>query len=1270
MNSRILSLFLVLTTGILWSNTMNAETVSKPKFHVFQFADGSTLQNMSDNGLWAVAAGTYAEDESKSAYPKIINLTTDEVNALDIPDDVLGCGLSDITNNGSMAVGNYNNQPAVYLAATNRWISLPTPEDWRTSGNVNAVTPDGQLAVGTAMRGVYDQSPMLWDLSGDEPVIVEIPNLPTLDMTGENQNQNTLLSITSDGRYILGCLSFSYVKPAGICYYVYDRLQETHRFIGFDVDAQGNWTSRAEDMLFIETASLAPGGKHVAGTAYMVPQNENSSEYHLPYLYDISTGAFTLYTESMDHDMSNGCVDGSGHVFAATPPMSPAREWSIRQGKYWYSLTQILKQGYGINYNTATTFENTGTPLAVNDTGDKVLVFVYRGESYVLEMPQPFAELTADMDLLAEYSVTPAIGSTISQMSKLSITFDRNITVKGTKTAVTIKDESGTTKYTAVSFKQNAGDTKTVDITFRSATLENGKKYYVVIEAGSIAVAGDEERINKEIKIEYTGRTAKPVEWIKAAPANGSTQPLINNSTNPVILTFDTGIAKTDTAWAALYRGDETEPICELNLALSSSDPTNVALYPTAGQYLYKGSEYYLRIKKGSLTDVMGANPNEAIELHYSGGYEREISYDEEILFEEDFNDGINDMLCYEGDKLKPSETPELWGFTTTTTPWWVASDDHKPANLAAVSHSMYSPAGKSDDWMCTPQINIPSATCYLRFEAQSYLNGKTDKLKVIVWENDGVLNTLTETDVNSIRENGKTVLEETLLPGAKEDSLDGDWKEYTVSLKAYEGKNIYIAFVNENNDQSAVFVDNIKVVEDQKFLVGLLCEQTVVKQESIIVKGRISVKSEVETFNKVNVILKNASGETIDEVNKEGLSLNEGDSYEFIFSKPLPLTVGESNRLILDVTLGEQTRSLEYSIKNLAFSPEKRIVIEEYTGRDCPNCPLGILALENLESKFGDRIIPMAIHTYGNDPYASQQLYSYSSFLNFAAAPTGVINRQGGFTPVPSKPMAQAKTSDGKIIYVFSNGTDLWLDYVEEEFKTAADANLNITAKYENGNIVTTSTIEYALNATDLNVNLFLVLTEDSLTSYQQNNLGGTSDPNLGEFGLGGKYSSAVIMNFNYMDVARTLVGTSFTGTPGYVPTTVKAGQEYTANISFAMPENIANLKNCKVIAMMIDANTGNVINAARTTIDPNGYTAVEQSRQGNADIRICDGYVLVNTAGEEAQVTLYTTDGRIITHETINSAGRISTDGYKGILLVDVKTDRTRFVKKAVVK
>ena len=104
-------------------------------------------------------------------------------------------------------------------------------------------------------------------------------------------------------------------------------------------------------------------------------------------------------------------------------------------------------------------------------------------------------------------------------------------------------------------------------------------------------------------------------------------------------------------------------------------------------------------------------------------------------------------------------------------------------------------------------------------------------------------------------------------------NKLAGEWTSHIVKLEEFKGKNVYIAFVNENEDQSAIFIDNVEVTNDQKFLVGLTNETSVVNQKEIKISGRISINALEDTYQSVHIIMKDANGNAIDEISESGLS-------------------------------------------------------------------------------------------------------------------------------------------------------------------------------------------------------------------------------------------------------------------------------------------------------------------------------------------------------------------------------------------------------------
>lgn len=1236
-----------------------------PHFRFFKFDDNALINSMSDNGLWAAADATNADNTLFRIGPRLINIETEESTLLTAAydeSDIISAAANDVSNDGSIVVGEFNEQPAYWSKSTGRYTLLSTGTE-ANGGVAFSVTADGRYAVGklTYASDLYKETQALWDISTGE--LIPTPGIPTKDMAHEDKGQNRFVNISADGRYILGCMSFSYLPmnlyAGGLCYYVYDTENESYSMVGFIDDPVFSWEAKADNMSHISNARLSNNGLWVTGSAHIVKDVEGSefgSEHEAPYLMNVATGEFTLFDATEDADKGGWVVDNLGNVMGASPISNPYRDWSVRSGQYWFDLDLILKQKYGIDYSAKTGYANTGTPMTISDDGCKMAVMADIEGSYVLEIPETFVSACTDIDLLGQYAVSPTAGTALSKLQRIKIGFERNIKVLGAANCVEIRDAEGSTVYTSLGFSAE-NQSKTVNITFRKGTLEDGKAYTLHIPAGSICIDGDEKRTNKDINIGYMGRADVPVQLTKVYPADNATFAQIDYLGNPIILTFDTDVMISEAVTADLYQADDAAPCAHL---LMSYGGKQVAVYPATTEYLYKDVRYKVVIPAGAITDLAGNNGNSEIVLNYVGAYEREISFDDKTIFQDNFNNGLMNFMLYEGDCRMPNSAMQSWGFADATNyPWSLVRDNTSSTDMAACSHSCYEPAGKSDDWMVTPQVFIPDNLCVLKFQGQSYLNTATDMLRVIVWESNSVYNVLNTSIVEKMRNEGTTVFHERLTPGATEEGLDGEWTEYTVDLRTFAGKNIYIAFVNENEAQSAIMIDNVEVTHNIPFLVTLDNETSVVDKADIIIKGRITIDTEAETYSSAQLTLKNAAGIVVSTLSEENLNLKKGDIYAFEFPNALPLENGKNNAYSIDVRFNDTENTIKSSVKNLQFRPVKRVVLEEMTGQSCVNCPLGKLAIEKISNTFGNQFIPIALHTYTGDNLGAG-LEAYNSFLGLNAAPSGIINRSG----LISAPMISV---DGDYRFNGINGEKLWLDLVQEELTMPADAEISATASFntDSTGIVIPCTVKFALEAENQNLNLFAVILEDNVKGYQRNTFGGISDPDLGEWGEGGSLSAGTAYPFYHNHVVRTTIGQTFNGTGGYIPTNVEAGREYRADITAALPASATDLSRLQVAVMMIDANTGRVVNAAQCAVKAYDPVGIRPATTYTPAVRTAGGEVIVQTS-ETAHVQIYTSSGRLLASTEGQGTLRLSAQGYHGMIVAKVTTASGCFAKK----
>ncbi|MBR4070115.1 MAG: Ig-like domain-containing protein, partial [Bacteroidaceae bacterium] len=631
-----------------------------PVIKKFIFDDSAIINGMSDNGQYACANAFNAEDALIQTGARLIEIDTETVTDLAAnysAGSYASMGTADVTNDGSIVVGELNHKPTYWSKASGKWTNLPC-EDSEWYGEVNAITPDGKYAVGRQSideDGFYSL-PALWDMTTGE--LVECIGIPEYDMTGQNQDQNWFNQISPDGKLILGCISYSYISEQ--LYYIYDVDKKSYTPIGF-TENNKRFTPVVENILFINSANFSNNAEWITGRAYIYKALEGSefgNQYETTYVYNIKTGDFTLYDATFDSDMVANVIDNNGHAMAATPSGTPIREWSVRNGAYWFPFNQILKQQYGYDFYAKTSFENTGTPLFLSDDNKRAAVMVDPYSSYVVTLPTTFSDACNGVDLLGSYIIFPKEGATISRLKEITITFDHDIQIIGAKTCVEIRNAAGETVYNSIGLSASG---KKATITYRNGSLNAGEKYTLHIPAGSIALAQDKAMTNKDIDITYNGRENAPVKATSIYPTDGSAIAKIDNNTNPVVITFDVPVYLPDSAIAYLYNENEVEPIASMLMAYSGNV---VAVYPNTTQYLFLDNDYRVEVMPGSVTDVAGNGANEKIVIRYHGSYEREIVYDDNSLLIENFNTvGVANCLPWDADRNTPNSLAQAIGF-------------------------------------------------------------------------------------------------------------------------------------------------------------------------------------------------------------------------------------------------------------------------------------------------------------------------------------------------------------------------------------------------------------------------------------------------------------------------------------------------------------------------------------------------------------------------------------------------------------------------------
>ena len=160
-----------------------------------------------------------------------------------------------------------------------------------------------------------------------------------------------------------------------------------------------------------------------------------------------------------------------------------------------------------------------------------------------------------------------------------------------------------------------------------------------------------------------------------------------------------------------------------------------------------------------------------------------------------------------------------------------------------------------------------------------------------------------------------------------------------------------------------------------------------------------------------------------------------------------------------------------------------KKVLIEDFTGHTCSNCPAAARELEAIHELYGDQIIGMALHVSSfaapwvgagkfEYDFRTQWGNSWSNFFGISALPSGMVNRIG-------------YPNEHKL------GKDEWLSAAITELEKETDFGISIISDINGDNGTITINTEL-LNDVNGNYKLVVCLTESNIINWQKD---GTED-------------------------------------------------------------------------------------------------------------------------------------------------------------------------------
>jgi hypothetical protein len=241
-----------------------------------------------------------------------------------------------------------------------------------------------------------------------------------------------------------------------------------------------------------------------------------------------------------------------------------------------------------------------------------------------------------------------------------------------------------------------------------------------------------------------------------------------------------------------------------------------------------------------------------------------------------------------------------------------------------------------------------------------------------------------------------------------------------------------------------------------------------------------------------------------------------------------------------------------------------KRVLLEDYTGHICVNCPRAAVTARELKSEYGNKLVVMAVHAGGFAKAFASGDFTYdfqtpagtawdAQFsISAVGNPNGMVNRRkinntfvispGDWGSNISAMAAETPLLDIQVINEFTPDENKLCTHIQTQFLQSVDKNLK----------------------------LIVALTEDSIVAPQKNN-----DPAVGV--------TPVIFDYVHMHVLRGTITSTWGSTIATIgtenPTSVINSYRY------LLTDNIVP-KNCRVVAFVYDVDTYEVLQAAEADL------------------------------------------------------------------------------------
>ncbi len=179
-------------------------------------------------------------------------------------------------------------------------------------------------------------------------------------------------------------------------------------------------------------------------------------------------------------------------------------------------------------------------------------------------------------------------------------------------------------------------------------------------------------------------------------------------------------------------------------------------------------------------------------------------------------------------------------------------------------------------------------------------------------------------------------------------------------------------------------------------------------------------------------------------------------------------------------------------------YANVRKVLVEDYTGHTCGNCPYAADVLHELECEWGDRVVPMAVHV---GFFADVQNNSDGSYSTNFKTPAG--NQWNTFFGNSSQGLPNGLINRRNTGGSFPQSYTVWAAQVSNLLAVPADAVLEMQNSYSAASRTVSTSIDVRVlnNLSNGPYNISVCLTEDSVVDWQKDYDPALEDENVPDY-------------------------------------------------------------------------------------------------------------------------------------------------------------------------